>query len=113
MSDDEGLQISYPFKLEGGEGNGEGSPDPSTQDRQAKGAPGGDAQSIKLQQQTPFLNPNLFLQWYGVENIAKVRINGESCMALLDNGVQINTVTPSFAEGCSLEVGPLTDLMAR
>ena len=34
-------------------------------------------------------------------------------MALLDNGVQINTVTLSFAQECSLDVGPLTDLMAR
>ena len=25
-----------------------------------------------------------------VRNVAKVRINGESCMALLDNGAQIN-----------------------
>ena len=34
----------------------------------------------------------LFSNWYGVKNIAKVRINGESCMALLDNGAQINTI---------------------
>ena len=34
-------------------------------------------------------------------------------MALLNNGAHINTVTPSFAEECFLDVGPLTDLMAR
>ena len=34
-------------------------------------------------------------------------------MALLNNGVQINMVTLSFAEECSLDVGPLSDLMAR
>ena len=33
-------------------------------------------------------------------------------MALLDNGVQINMVTLSFVEEHSLNVGPLTDLMA-
>ena len=59
------------------------------------------------------MNPNPFFWWYGVENVAKVRINGESCMALLNNGAQINMVTPSFMEECSLNVGPLTDLMAR
>ena len=34
-------------------------------------------------------------------------------MALLDYGAQINRVTPSFAEECSLDVEPLTDLIAR
>ena len=54
-----------------------------------------------------------FLQWYGVQNIAKVRINRESCMALLDNGVQINTIMPSFVKECSLNIGPLLDLVDR
>ena len=33
--------------------------------------------------QTPFLNPAPFQEWYGIENVAKVKIKGESCMALL------------------------------
>ena len=61
--------------------------------------------------QTPFLNPDLFQQWYGIENVAKVKINGESCMALLDNGVQVNTITPRYVKEHSLQVGPITDLM--
>ena len=28
--------------------------------------------------------------------MARVRVNGESCMAHLDNGVEINTITPKF-----------------
>ena len=32
-------------------------------------------------------------------------------MALLDNGAQINTIMPSFVEECSLDVGPLSDLV--
>ena len=40
---------------------------------------------MKSPSQTPFLNPDPFQQWYGIENVAKVKINGESCMALLDN----------------------------
>ena len=43
--------------------------------------------------------------------MAKVKINGESCMALLDNGVQVNTITPWYMEEHSLPVGPITDLM--
>ena len=61
--------------------------------------------------QTPFLNPDPFQQWYRIENVAKVKINGESCMALLDNGAQVNTIIPWYVHEHSLEVGPITDLM--
>ena len=46
-----------------------------------------------------------------MENIAKVKINRESCMALLDNGAQVNTITPRYVKEHSLPVGPITDLM--
>ena len=39
---------------------------------------------MKTTLQTPFLNLDPFQQWYSIENIAKVKINGESCMALLE-----------------------------
>ena len=61
--------------------------------------------------QTFFLNPDPFQQWYGIKNIAKVRINGGSCMALLDNGAQINTVMPRYVSNHSLQIGPGTNLM--
>ena len=32
-------------------------------------------------------------------------------MALLDNGVQVNTITPKYVKEHSLPVGPITDLM--
>ena len=44
---------------------------------------------MKSSLRTPFLNLDPFQHWYGIENVAKVKINGESCMALLDNGVQV------------------------
>ena len=46
-----------------------------------------------------------------MENVAKVKINGESCMALLDNGAQVNTITLRYVNEHSLQVGPITDLM--
>ena len=46
-----------------------------------------------------------------MENIAEVRINGESCMALLDNGVQVNTITLKYIKEHSLPMGLITDLM--
>ena len=61
--------------------------------------------------QTPFLNPDPFQQWYGIENVAKVKINGESRMALLDNGAQVNTIMPRYVNEHSLQVGPITDPM--
>ena len=108
----EGIQNSQPFKLKGGDGASRGSPDPSSQGGQAKGTPGGDSQGIGHHTQTPFLNPDPFHQWHGIENIARVRINGESCMALLDNGMQINTIMPGFVKSHSFEVGPLSDLVS-
>ena len=46
-----------------------------------------------------------------MENVAKVKINGENCMALLDNGAQVNTITPRYVKECSLLIGLITDLM--
>ena len=40
-----------------------------------------------------------------------MKINGESCMTLLDNGVQVNTITPRYVKEHSLPVGPITNLM--
>ena len=65
----------------------------------------------KAPQQTPFLNLDPFQHWHGVENIAGVKINGESCMALLDNGAQINTIMPKYVSDHSLQMGLITDLL--
>ena len=61
--------------------------------------------------QTPFLNPDPFQQWYRIENVTKVKINGESCMTLLDNSGQVNTIMLRYVYEHLLEVGPITDLM--
>ena len=61
--------------------------------------------------QTPFLDPDPFQHWYGVKNVAKVKINGESCMAVLDNGMQINTIMPNYVKNHLLEMGLITDLI--
>ena len=66
---------------------------------------------MKSPSQTPFLNPHPIQHWYRIENVAKVKINGESCMALLDNGAQVNTITLRYVKEHYLQVGPITDLM--
>ena len=88
----EGIQNSHPFKLKAGESTGKGSLDPSSQGSQAEGIPRRDTKGIGCHTQTPFLNPNFFNQWYGIKNVARVRINGESCIALPNNSTQINTI---------------------
>ena len=94
-------------KLQGRDGIKEGSPDPSDENDYAQEPPGGGSQGITQPKQTPFLNSDPFQCWYGVENIARVRINGESCMALLDNGVQINTIMPKYISDHLLQMGQL------
>ena len=42
--------------------------------------------------------------------MARVKINGESCMALLDNGAQVNSIMLRYVSDHSLQVGPITDL---
>ena len=59
----------------------------------------------------PFLNPDPFHCWHLDKNVARVRINGESCMALLDNGTQINTIMPKYVSDHSLEMGSITNLL--
>ena len=68
--------------------------------------------SIETSWKTPFLNPDPLTCWCGPENIAWVRIDDESSWALLDNGSTINTVTPQVVKACSLDVGPLSDLVS-
>ena len=67
--------------------------------------------NIKTLLKTPYLNPDPITHWSGPENIAQVRIDGESSWALLDNGFTINAVTPELIEACCLDVSPLSDLV--
>ena len=111
MSADEDHQGQEAVKQEGGDGNGEGSLDPSEISQCHKEPPTGGSRGVESSLQTPFLNPDPFQQWYGMENVAKVKINGESYMALLDKGAQVNTITLRYIKEHSLPVGLITDLM--
>ena len=109
----EGIQKRLKSKLKGGDSAKEGSLGPLGKGDHTEGAPRWDAQGIKCCMQTPFLDPDPFNQWYGIENVARVRVNGESCMAVLDNGVQINTIMLEFIKNHSLDMGSLSDLVGR
>ena len=98
-------------KWQGGDGIKEGSLDPSNNSYHTKEPPERGFQSIKPPQQTPFLNPNPFQCWHGVQNIDRVRINRDSCMVLLDNGRKINPIMPKYISDHSLQMGLITDLL--
>ena len=85
--------------------------EPSDNNKHHEEPPEGCSQGIKTTLQTPFLNPDPFQQWYGIKNVARVKINGGSCMALLDNGAQVNTIMPRYISDHSLQVGPITAIM--
>ena len=76
-----------------------------------RGHPRWRSQSIKTSKKAPFLNPDSLTNWSGAENTAWVKINDEGSWALLESGSTINTVTLEFIQACSLEVGPLSDLV--
>ena len=61
-------------------------------------------------QESSLLDPDLLTHRSGPENIAQVKIDGESSCALLDSGSTINSVTPESVWVCSLDIGPLSDL---
>ena len=107
------IKSEYAFKLQGGDCTKEGSLSLSDKSDHTKNHPGGGPQGVGWHAQTPFLNPDPFQCWYGVKNVAIVKINGESCMALLSNGVQINTIMPSYVKSHLLEMGPITNLISR
>ena len=52
------------------------------------------------------------MHWHRVKNVAKIKINGESCMAVLENGLQINIIMPNYVKNHLLEMGPITDLIS-
>ena len=47
---------------------------------------------------TPYLNPDPYCHFIGPKNLGKVLIDGELTTCLLDNGTQINFVTPAYAQ---------------
>ena len=84
-------------KPEGGDGTKQGSPSPQEK-ATTLNAPQGGTPGVKHNMQAPFLNIDTFTHWYRIKNVARVRVNGDICIALLGNGAQINTVTPEFIE---------------
>ena len=61
---------------------------------------------------TPYLNPDSYCQFIGPKNLGKVLIDGELMTCHLDNGAQINFVTPAYAHKWHMDIMSL-DCLAQ
>ena len=58
----------------------------------------------------PYLNPDPYCRFIGPKNLGEVLIDGELTTCLLDNGAQINFVTPAYARQRGMDVMSLDHL---
>ena len=58
----------------------------------------------------PYLNPNPFCQFIGPKNLGEVLIDSELTTCLLDNGAQINFITPTYAHQRGMDIMSLDHL---
>ena len=61
-------------------------------------------------QGVPYLNPDPFQQWIGPKNVSEAIIDRELTTCLLDNGAQLNFMTPTYARWRNMNVFPLERL---
>ena len=55
----------------------------------------------------PYLNPDAFYRFIGPKNLGKALIDDELTSCLLDNGAQLNFITPAYAQECGMDIMPL------
>ena len=56
-------------------------------------------------------NPDSYVRLIGSLNEAKIVINGEETLGLIDSGAQISTMTLEFAEKLKLDIGSLNTIL--
>ena len=59
---------------------------------------------------TPYLNPDPYCQFISPKKLGEALIDGELMTCLLDNGAQINFVTPSYARRQGMDIMSLDHL---
>ena len=58
----------------------------------------------------PYWNDDPCARWLGPANLAYVHLDGIHMRVLLDDGSQINTISPAYAKSQGFVVGPLEEL---
>ena len=59
---------------------------------------------------TPYLSPDPYCRFIGPKNLGEVLIDGELMTCLLDNGAQINFITPAYAQKRGMDIMSLDHL---
>ena len=52
----------------------------------------------------PYLNPDTFRRFIGPKNLGKALVDGELVTCLLDNGAQLNFITPAYAQEQGMDI---------
>ena len=60
----------------------------------------------------PYLNPDAFCRFIGPKNLGKALIDDELTSCLLDNGAQLNFITPAYAQERGMDIMSL-DYLAQ
>ena len=60
----------------------------------------------------PYLNPDAFRRFIGPKNLGKVLVDDELVTCLLDNGAQLNFITPAYAQEQGMDIMSL-DYLAK
>ena len=58
----------------------------------------------------PYLNPDPYCRFISPKNLGEVLIDGKLTTCLLDNGAQINFVTPTYAHQRGMDIMSLDHL---
>ena len=58
----------------------------------------------------PYLNPDPYCRFIGPKNFGKSLIDGELATCLLDNGAQLNFITPTYAHKWGMDILSLESL---
>ena len=58
----------------------------------------------------PYLNPNPYCWFIGPKNLGEALIDGELATCLLDNGAQLNFITPAYTREQGMDIMSLESL---
>ena len=58
----------------------------------------------------PYVNPDPYCQFIGPKNLGEALIDGELVTCLLDNGAQLNFITPAYARKQGMDIMSLESL---
>ena len=58
----------------------------------------------------PYLNPDPYCQFIGPKNLGEALIDGELATCLLENGAQLNFITPAYARKWGMDIMSLESL---